>query len=268
MRTAREIEDFIAGDGRHPPTSGRLGTLVFTESAELYDLIYFSFRDYRAETAQIATQLRSLHPACRTLLDVGCGTGEHARLLASLHGFSVDGLDVSPDFLRIARAKHLAGRFFEADMSNFQLPGRYDAILCLASSIGYLKTLDRVTQALRCFRKHLEPDGVVIVEPWFTPDRMSTGYHSSRAVEAPGVRVQRLGTTQVDGRVSRLRFEYTIETVDGIRHATEVHELGLFTVEEMLSAFRAASLSAEHESSGLTGRGLYVARMAPGGTNV
>src|SRR2546430_1078574 len=99
-------------------------------------------------------------------------------------------------------------------------------------------------------------------------DRMSTGYHSSRAAEAPGVRVQRLGTTEVDGRVSRLRFEYTIETVDGIRHATEVHELGLFTVEEMLSAFRAASLSAEHESSGLTGRGLYVARIAPGGTNV
>ena len=85
---------------------------MFTESAELYDVIYFSFKDYRAEAAQIAALLRSLHPACRSLLDVGCGTGEHARLLASLHGFSVDGLDVSLDFLRIARAKHPAGRFF------------------------------------------------------------------------------------------------------------------------------------------------------------
>ena len=241
---------------------------MFTESAELYDLIYSSFKDYRAETAQIAALLRSRHPACRTLLDVGCGTGEHARLLASLHAFSVDGLDLSPDFLRIARAKHSAGRFFEADMSNFRLPDRYDAILCLFSSIGYLKTLDRVTQALRCFRKHLEPDGVVIVEPWFTPDKMSPGHHSSRAAAAPGVRVQRLGTTEVAGRLSRLRFEYTIETVDGIRHATEVHELGLFTVEEMLSAFHAAGLSAEHEPSGLAGRGLYVARIAPGRPDV
>ena len=153
-------------------------------------------------------------------------------------------------------------------MSNFRLPDRYDAILCLFSSIGYLKTLDRVTQALRCFRKHLEPDGVVIVEPWFTPDKMSPGHHSSRAAAAPGVRVQRLGTTEVAGRLSRLRFEYTIETVDGIRHATEVHELGLFTVEEMLSAFHAAGLSAEHEPSGLAGRGLYVARIAPGRPDV
>ena len=153
-------------------------------------------------------------------------------------------------------------------MSNFRLPDRYDAILCLFSSIGYLKTLDRVTQALRCFRKHLEPDGVVIVEPWFTPDKMSPGHHSSRAAAAPGVRVQRLSTTEIDDRVSRLRFEYTIETVDGIRHATEVHELGLFTVEEMLSAFHAAGLSAEHEPSGFAGRGLYVARIAPGRPDV
>ncbi len=241
---------------------------MFTESAELYDLIYSSFKDYRAEAAQIAGLLRSFHPACRRLLDVGCGTGEHARLLAGLHAFTVDGLDLSADFLRIARAKHSGGRFFEADMSDFQLPDRYDAILCLFSSIGYLTTLDRVTEALRCFRKHLEPDGVVIVEPWFTPDAMQTGHHSSRAAAAPGVRVQRLGTTEIDGRVSRLRFEYTIETGDGVRHASEVHELGLFTVEEMLSAFQAAGLSAQHDPSGLAGRGLYIARIAPGGSNV
>ena len=241
---------------------------MFTESAELYDLIYSSFKDYRAEAAQIAALLRSLHRDCHTLLDVGCGTGEHARLLASLHGFSVDGLDVSPDFLRIARAKHPAGRFFEADMSNFQLPDRYDAILCLFSSIGYLKTLDRITQGLRCFRKHLEPDGVVMVEPWFTPDKMNTGHQSSRAAAAPGVRVQRLSTTEVEGRLSRLRFDYTIETADGTRHATEVHELGLFTVDEMLSAFHRAGLSAQHDPSGLAGRGLYIARIAPGGSNV
>ena len=180
---------------------------MFTESAELYDLIYSSFKDYRAEAAQIAGLLRSFHPACRRLLDVGCGTGEHARLLAGLHAFTVDGLDLSADFLRIARAKHSGGRFFEADMSDFQLPDRYDAILCLFSSIGYLKTLDRITQGLRCFRKHLKPDGVVMVEPWFTPDKMNAGHHSSRAAAAPGVRVQRLSTTEVEGRLSRLRFE-------------------------------------------------------------
>src|SRR5207244_238992 len=95
------------------------------------------------------------------------------------------------------------GRFTGGDMSAFELADRYDAILCLFSSIGYLRTLDRVKQALRCFRRHLQEDGVVIVEPWFTPDKMRTGPHSHRTGEAPGVRVQRVGQTEVEGRLSR-----------------------------------------------------------------
>ena len=235
---------------------------MFTESAELYDLIYSSFKDYGAEAAQIAALLESIDPVYRTVLDVGCGTGEHARLLAEIHGFTVDGLDLNPEFLRIARAKNPAGQFFEADMSDFHLPTRYDVILCLFSSIGYVKTLDRVAQTLRCFRKHLAGDGVVILEPWFPPDKMRTGHHSERTGQGPEVRVRRIGTTEVDGRLSRLRFEYTIETGSGTRQATEVHELGLFAIDEMLAAFAAAGLTAEHQPEGLAGRGLYIARIA------
>src|SRR5207237_6570145 len=72
-------------------------------------------------------------------------------------------------------------------MSDFHLPTRYDVILCLFSSIGYVKTLDRVAQTLRCFRKHLAGDGVVILEPWFPPDKMRTGHHSERTSELPSI---------------------------------------------------------------------------------
>src|SRR5688572_19044999 len=129
---------------------------MFNASAEYYDLIYSAFKDYAGEVAQVAALLRRANPYGRTVLDVGCGTGEHARLLAA-DGFVVDGLDVEPSFVRIAAGKHPAGRFFEADMSNFHLAQRYDALLCLFSSIGYLRTLDRVRNALRCFHEHLAP---------------------------------------------------------------------------------------------------------------
>ena len=51
---------------------------MFSASAELYDLIYSKFRDYIGEAAQIESLLRRLDPRCRTVLDVACGTGEHA----------------------------------------------------------------------------------------------------------------------------------------------------------------------------------------------
>jgi SAM-dependent methyltransferase len=234
---------------------------MFDASAEYYDLIYASFKDYQAEAGQVASLLRRLRPACRTLLDVACGTGEHARLLAGA-GFIVDGLDLDATFVRIARQKHPAGRFFEADMSGFRLPHRYDAVVCLFSSIGYLRTLDRVAGAFACFREHLAPGGVVVVEPWFAPGVLEHGRVARNTGEADGVRVTRSSRVEVEGRLSRLHFDYEITDGTGTRHASEVHELGLFTTQEILEAFRQAGLEADYDPKGLTDRGLYVARSA------
>jgi SAM-dependent methyltransferase len=234
---------------------------MFSASAEFYDLIYSTKKDYKAEAARIAELLRRLNPQCRTVLDVACGTGEHILHLAAA-GFEVDGLDVDPAFVAIGRRKHASGRFFEADMADFHLPHRYDAIICLFSSIGYLERIERVTQALRCFREHLAPGGIIVVEPWFAPDVLDSSRVFESVAEANGVRVRRTSHIDIQGRVSHLRFDYEITDATGTRHETELHELGLFTSEEMISAFHAAQLSVDYDPHGLTDRGLYVAKPA------
>lgn len=231
---------------------------MFSESAEFYDAIY-SFKDYEAETARIAGLLRHLRPSARRLLDVACGTGEHAHRLASQHGFEVDGLDLDPNLLRIARLKHPSGHFFEADMSAFELHSRYDAVLCLFSSIGYLVTLERVVSALVCFRRHLAPDGVVVVEPWFPPGRLDPDRTFHMTGTYNGRTITRDSRIEVVGRLSRLHFDYEIDTPDGIKRMGEIHELGLFAVEEMRTAFESAGLKATYDPVGLTDRGLWVA---------
>ena len=232
---------------------------MFSESAQYYDLLYATFKDYRAEAGVLAGLLRDLNPACRTVLDVACGTGEHARLLAAA-GFEVDGLDLDPAFVRIAQQKLPQRRFVVADMTAFQMEARYDAVLCLFSSIGYLKTLDRVEDALGCFADHLVPGGVMLVEPWFQPGMLTPGRVVRNTREAKGVRVSRTSRVEVEGRLSRLHFDYEITEGDTTRHAHEVHELGLFTSSEMIDTFRRAGLSVRHDPVGLTDRGLYVAR--------
>ena len=232
---------------------------MFSESAALYDLIYSAFKDYSAEAAALAAVIRREHPRAKTILDVACGSGEHARLLARDHGFEVDGLDLDPAFVRIARGK-LRGEVYEGDMMSFTLPRRYDVVQCLFSSIGYVRTLDNVRRTFERFREHLAPGGIVLVEPWFAPDVMQNGRVSINTAEANDVRVARMAHTEVDGRLSRIRFEYLVGRPSGIEHATEVHELGLFTTEEQLRAFEEAGLTATHDPVGVDGRGLFVAR--------
>lgn len=119
---------------------------MFSETPELYDLIYSSFKDYAFESQAIATLLGELAPHCREVLDVACGTGEHARHLQSTHGYHVDGLDIDPGFLELARTKLTGSTLWQGDMADFSLSKSYDAILCLFSSIGYVKTPKRFAE--------------------------------------------------------------------------------------------------------------------------
>ena len=232
---------------------------MFSESADYYDLIYLPVKDCAAEAAQVAGLLRAHNPRCRTVLDVASGTGEHARWLAT-HGFDVHGVDLNPAFIRIARAKHPAGTFFEGDMRDFHLGRRCDAVVCLFSSIGYARTIEGVESALRCFRDHLALDGAVIVEPWFPPGVLDSTRVSRNEGTSDAVHVIRDCRIDIAGAISRLNFTYQITDHEQFRETSEVHELGIFTRDEMLSAFRNAGLDATHDVNGLTGRGLYVAR--------
>jgi len=233
---------------------------MFSASAKFYDAIYTAFKNYEAESASVAALVRAGHPGAHAILDIACGTGEHARHLRYQHGFDVTGLDLDPGLLSIARSKLPEAQFYQADMSAFQLDRRFDVVLSLFSSIGYLRSLDRVVAALRCFCQHVTPGGVIVVEPWFPAGVLQEGKGPTKRGETHGVRIERASHKTIAGRTSRLVFDYRIEDAEGMREFQEVHELGLFTPSEMLESFRAAGLSATFDAAGLTGRGLYVAR--------
>ena len=232
-------------------------------AAEFYDLIYGD-KDYRGEAQRLAETIRARAPGAERILDVGCGPGQHARALVELD-FSVDGLDLEASFLEQARAKNPAGTFSEGDMAAFSLPGRYDAVVSLFSAIGYVVTESRLRSTLVCMASHLAPGGLVVVEPWFEPGQLTNGWITVQSGKTEHVEVVRMSRTVVLGSVSRLEFEYLIGRADGIERRSEVHELGLFTEDQMESAFTGAGLLVEHVPGSLRNRGLYVGSRAEGG---
>jgi SAM-dependent methyltransferase len=235
---------------------------MFTQTAQFYDLIY-SFKDYAAESERIRALLEAEAPGARTVLDVGCGTGEHARHLCA--HYAVDGVDLQPEFVEIARAKVPSGRFELADMREFDLGRHYDIVLCLFGAIAYTQTLDALEAALRCLAKHCRPGGLVLVEPFITPDRWRPGHPDMQAVDREDLKLCRMALSGREGDLAVIRFEYLVGTPRGIEHLNEEHVLGLFPVAGTLAAFERAGLEARHEPEGLGSRGLYVARPAAAG---
>lgn len=228
----------------------------FIESAELYDAIY-AFKDYARECARLRALIDETVPAARTILDVACGTGEHARFLKE--HFAVDGLDINETYLRAAQLKNPAGSYTRADMTDFDLDRTYDVVTCLFSAIGRVMTFERLERAMSYMARHVRPGGALIVEPWFTPDQWNPGKLFVHAGEIGAVKVCRMSLSSRDGDLSILLYHYLRGTPEGIEHYTERLELGLFTRDEMIWAFESAGMRVRYDSEGLMGRGLYLA---------
>lgn len=229
---------------------------MFTKSAQFYDALY-DWKDYEAEARQLHERIQALKQSDGdTLLDVACGTGVHDVFL-SAH-YDVEGIDLDEKMLDIARERLPDITFYAGDMTSFELNKQYDVVICMFSSVGYVKTVEAMRQAIANFARHTKPGGVVVVEPWFAPGKMTPGWLSVKTAETGDIKICRMSRTKLEPTVSTLYFDYMVGTPDAVHYFVEVHELGLFTPEEQLAAFRDAGLDVTHDPDGFTDRGLFI----------
>jgi SAM-dependent methyltransferase len=228
---------------------------MFTKSAPFYDALYH-FVDYGRAVRQLHELIQQRVPQAATLLDVGCGTGQHLQHFRDL--YQVEGLDIDGNLLESARLRCPGVPFHEMSMVDFRLPRRFDVITCLFSAIGYVQTVDNMRRAIATMAGHLEPGGLLLVEPWFEPDRFWTDVVTANHVEQPELKICWMYTSKREGALSLLDIHYVVGTPYGVEHFEEEHRLGLFTREESTAAMRDVGLAVEFDPEGPFRRGLYI----------
>jgi SAM-dependent methyltransferase len=157
---------------------------VFGNYSRYYDLLYRD-KDYRGEAAYIHSLIEKQRPGARTLLDLGCGTGRHASLLAE-HGYDVTGVDRSPAMLTEARARQVSGgrmEFVEGDVRSVRLNRQFDVVISLFHVMSYQTTNADLAAAFATLTAHLAPGGLFIFDCWYGPAVLNL---------RPAVRVLRL----------------------------------------------------------------------------
>ena len=140
-------------------------SVPYKEIARYYDRLYHA-KNYSREVELLHKLIYSRKKIIgNELLDVGCGTGNHFPYLQKY--YTVTGTDSSRDMLRIAKSKFPEIKFFQADMISIKYNKRFDVIVCLFSSIGYVKTYSNLKKTISNFYKLLNPGGIVVIQPWF-----------------------------------------------------------------------------------------------------
>ena len=233
---------------------------MLSGSEKYYDDIYNAMnKDYSAEANKVHEFIRKYkNSEGNKLLDVACGTGTHASFLTKF--YQIEGMDINAAMLQVARKKNLGIRFFQGDMRNFDLGRQFDVVTCLFSAIGYMKSKTELRKAIQAMSRHLLPGGVLLVEPWFSPEQWNVGRVTVNEVNKPDIKIIRMALAGKRRRISLLEFQYLIGTSKGLQHITEHHEFGLFSREEYMDAFILAGLEVLHDPDGLFGRGLYIGK--------
>lgn len=206
-------------------------------------------------SCQLIDIIQEKHPSARTVLDVACGTGRHLEFLQK--SYVVEGLDLNPDLLAAARQRCPDVPLHLGNMVDFELGRRFDVITILFSSVAYVKTFKNLKETVACLAKHLNAEGIILIEPWFSVETYWTHTITANFLDQPELKLIWMYTSERQGKIAVLDIHYMIGTPEGIEEFTEVHELGLFSKPEYEAAFREAGLSLEYSAEGPCGRGLY-----------
>ncbi|MEG2381492.1 MAG: class I SAM-dependent methyltransferase [Oscillospiraceae bacterium] len=138
---------------------------MYNNFASIYDKLqevnYESFISFYEEIFK-TTDLKP-----KLVLDLACGTGNITIPMARL-GYDMIGVDLSVEMLNIAREKanndNLDILFLNQDMTDFELYGTVDAIVCALDGVNYISNISDIKQMFMRVLNYLNPGGIMIFD--------------------------------------------------------------------------------------------------------
>lgn len=223
---------------------------TFSKTAPYYDIVYGK----RNTTQDCDTIVRHLNHElephiCRTLLDLGSGTGTH-DLEFWRQGIDVTGIDRAAEMTAIAKkkaaAQHAKITYLTRDILSFSTEKKYDAAVSLFDVLSYMTTDEQVEQYFNVASKALRPKGVFMFDCWYGPGvLLSKPQIVKQTYHTPKVSITRIKTPKVSYEHNTVTVHQSLKVhnKDGeITHANETHTLRYFFNPEIIGFASRAGL--------------------------
>lgn len=194
-------------------------TMFTNELANYYDAMR-THRDYDKEARFADSLIQKYCPGTERVLDLCCGTGEHALKMTGL-GYEVTGIDLSQDMLDIAGKKmEKAGVSIDyicADVCEFKTADKFMAAYCLGFTFLYMTTHQKAIDFFNAVNNALVPGGVFIVDfinGWSIADEWHKDKTSYRFDDAT-IFLSELAALDRKNRLKHVEFQYLIDEHNG-----------------------------------------------------
>jgi SAM-dependent methyltransferase len=237
----------------------------FRGYSRYYDLLYRD-KDYAGEVLFVRELLEKYGNGVQSILELGCGTGIHAGLLAE-QGYSVLGIDRSDEMLDQALSRR-AGLpdavisrldFSRGDLRSFRSGRKFDAVLSLFHVMSYQLTDADLLLAFKTAKDHLRKGGIFIFDCWYGPAVLR---------ELPSTRVKRFEDGEIEViRIAEPQMHVNLNSVDvryqilikdkdsnSIETVTESHPMRYLFFPEIERLFETVGIKLLFSCEWLTGR--------------
>jgi SAM-dependent methyltransferase len=203
--------------------------LFGSDYADCYDELYTD-KDYGAECDLIERVLRTYGEGkMSSILDLGCGTGNHALALVS-RDYKVIGIDRSESMLDQARNKAASlglspDNFQRADIRKLDVGRQFDAALLMFAVLGYQLNNSDVTATLGSVRRHIRMGGLLMFDVWYGPAvlfQRPTG--RVKVIPTSSGSIHRVASSELDTSRHVCTVHYHVSTFAAERLVTETEE--------------------------------------------
>lgn len=205
---------------------------------EVYDLVNdVRGKDYAAEARWIMGLVtkRGVRLKDATLVDAGCGTGRHLmELAAAFH--SVSGFDPSEAALNVAKQR-LNGRVLTLLQLEIHeaLDLRFDVTTCMFGTIAYAAVRRELGILVEDLARWTAHGGLVLIEPWVSPDEYEPEAGRPVVAERNGVAVTRMTEPRDpwEDDLAAWTYHFMVLERGRVRHESEEHEVRLIHDADM-----------------------------------
>lgn len=206
----------------------------FNLYSKYYDLLYRS-KDYTAEANYITDSIIKYSPNAKTILEFGSGTGGHGLILQKM-GYTIYGLERSKQM--VEEAMHYGFPCEQADITNFKIDRKFDAVISLFHVISYINDNESLINVFRNAGECLNSNGLFIFDVWYSP----AVYHLKpetriKKVENEDIRVVRMAEPLMQVNKNVVDVNYSILVKDKIQETwiefNEKHPMRYFSIPEI-----------------------------------